>query len=67
MMTNRFIGTALVTAALILTGCGGADVQQTTRVSKGQELTDLQRALDGGAITKAEYDRLRQRIVDRAD
>jgi hypothetical protein len=52
-----------------LAGCGGGDtyvrVQGTTTISKGQELTDLQRALKEGAITKAEYDRLYAKILAR--
>jgi hypothetical protein len=53
-----------------LPGCfgGGADVQQSiTTVSKGKELTDLQRALDEGAINQQEYERLRTKIMRRPD
>ena len=49
-------------------GCGGdtyVKVQGTTTISKGQELADLQRALDEGAIDQRDYDRLRERILDR--
>lgn len=56
-------------AAATLAGCGGSDqyvtVTGTTTVSKGQELTDLQRALQEGAITQGEYDALRERILRR--
>jgi hypothetical protein len=55
--------------ASALYGCGGGDtyvkVQGTTTISKGQELTDLQRALREGAIDKSEYDRLHARILAR--
>jgi len=40
-------------------------VQGTTTISKGQELADLQRALDEGAIDRGDYDLLRKRILDR--
>ena len=40
-------------------------VQGTTTVSKGQELADLQRALDEGAIERRDYELLRKRILDR--
>ena len=40
-------------------------VQGTTTISKGQELADLQRALDEGAIDRRGYDLLRKRILDR--
>ncbi len=62
------IGAALIVAAT-LAGCGGGDqyvtVSGTTTISKGQELTDLQRALQEGAITQSEYDTLRERILRR--
>ena len=55
-------------AAVALAGCGGdtyVKVQGTTTVSKGQELIDLQDALNEGAINKDEYDRLRAIILKR--
>ena len=55
-------------AAVNLAGCGGdtyVKVQGTTTVSKGQELIDLQEALNEGAINKDEYDRLRAIILKR--
>ena len=33
----------------------------------GQELIDLQQALESGAITQEEYDELRKKIMDRLD
>ena len=57
-----------VFASLLLAGCGGdtyVKVQGTTTISKGQELADLQRALDEGAIDRGDYDLLRKRILDR--
>jgi hypothetical protein len=32
---------------------------------KGQELTDLKRALDEGAISKRDYDKVREKILRR--
>jgi uncharacterized lipoprotein len=62
----------IVVAALFcgaLAGCGGGDtyvrVQGTTTISKGQELSDLQRALKEGAITQREYDQLHRKILAR--
>ncbi|MCF8031837.1 MAG: gas vesicle protein GvpG [Desulfarculaceae bacterium] len=49
-----------------LPGCGGADVKtQTTTVSEGQQLIDLQKAYKSGAITKEQYDDQKQKILDR--
>ena len=66
---KKMLGIAAFVFAATLAGCGGGDqyvsVSGTTTISKGQELTDLQRALQAGAITQSEYDNLRQRILRR--
>lgn len=55
-----------VSGVLLLGGCGGTDVvQEVSSVSQGTELTDLKRALDAGAITPDEYERIRKRILAR--
>lgn len=59
---------AMLLVATLVSGCGSSQkvtVQGTTTISKGQELTDLQRALTDGAITQAEYDSLRTKILRR--
>jgi cell division protein FtsX len=59
-----------VTRAALLAGCGGGTdvrVQGTTTISKGQELSDLQRALNDGAITQKDYESLRAKIMKRPD
>jgi len=60
---------AVVAATLLLLAACGSDqqvtVQGTTTISKGQELTDLQQALNEGAINQQEYDSLRKRILAR--
>jgi ABC-type glycerol-3-phosphate transport system substrate-binding protein len=65
----RILAVALL-AALALAGCGSSSkanvtVTGTTTVSRGQELIDLQRALDAGAISKADYDRVREKLLRR--
>lgn len=40
-------------------------VKGTTRITEGQELIDLQRALDVGAINQREYDHVRAKILRR--
>ena len=55
-------------ALLLISACGTdqhVTVQGTTTISKGQELTDLQRALNEGAISQAEFESLRERILRR--
>lgn len=55
------------TAALV--GCGSTrtevTVQEATRITKGQELIDLQKALAQGAVTEREFEELRQIILRR--
>nr|WP_295074720.1 SHOCT domain-containing protein [uncultured Roseateles sp.] len=53
-----------------LAGCASSSrstvtVQDSTKITKGQELVDLQRALDQGAITQGEFEELRQVILRR--
>lgn len=69
MNTNRalVLTTALVFAALAA-GCGGGGATSTTQtevttVSQGQQLMDLKKALDSGAISQQEYDRMREKII----
>lgn len=52
--------------ALAACGGGGADVSSEVRTTTvGQELSDLKRALDSGAINQTEYERQRQIILNR--
>jgi hypothetical protein len=67
-MNLRYAIVAAVLACGPLSGClGGGDtttiVQGTTTISTGKQLEDLQRALDEGAITKSEYDKLRKIVL----
>ncbi len=53
-----------------LSGCGSSSkanvtVRGTTTISTGQELLDLKRALDEGAIGQRDYDKLRAILLDR--
>jgi uncharacterized membrane protein len=49
-------------------GCGGGGAEartELTTVSQGQELLDLKKAYDSGAITKDEYERVRSKILNK--
>jgi len=65
--------TALVSAAFLVVGlsaCGGdtvVKVEQSTQISKGWELKDLQKAYDAGAVTRDEFDRIKQKLLKRAN
>jgi len=67
--------TTVVMIALVLatgvSGCagGGARTETQTEIrttTTGQELTDLKKALDSGAITQQEYEAQRKKILERA-
>jgi hypothetical protein len=47
-----------------LAACGSTDVvAPTMNVSIGQQLIDLKKARDSGAISQAEWDQQKQRII----
>jgi len=69
-MKSKWIVVLALAASAGLAGCGTSSkanvtVTGTTTISKGQELTDLQRALAEGAISKADYDKVREKILRR--
>jgi hypothetical protein len=56
----------LILATASLSACVGRKAVQSTSVSTtttGQELTDLQSALDNGLITQQEFDKKRKAIL----
>ncbi len=60
----------VLAACLGLAGCGSSSkasvtVKGTTTISKGQELVDLKKALDEGAISPRDYEKVRAIILDR--
>lgn len=51
---------------LALSGCGGGSTTiRANAQSCGQELSDLKSAFDQGAVTEAEYRRLREATIRR--
>ena len=59
---------AAFVVASMLVACGSSTdviVKGSTKITKGQELTDLQRALNEGAISQREYEELRTVIMRR--
>ncbi|MDC8773005.1 hypothetical protein [Roseateles albus] len=55
-------------AGSALVGCGSSQtvtVHDSTTITKGRELSDLQLALREGALTESEYERLRLVILRR--
>lgn len=68
---RAFPGAAIalaVIASVTLGGCASdqtVTVRDSTTITKGRELSDLRRALQEGAVTEAEYERLRRVILRR--
>lgn len=70
-MSKRFLTSlglimALGLPALSLSACGSDDertVVKTESTSRGQQLIDLQRAYDNGAISRKEYEREREKVL----
>ena len=71
--TVILIGTVLL--GTFLTGCcgGGTTVQPTpvtvapgSSATVGQQLIELKKAFESGAITEAEYNKLKQDAMDKA-
>lgn len=66
----RILPVLVLAACLSLSGCGSSSkasvtVKGTTTISKGQELVDLKKALDEGAISPRDYEKVRAIILDR--
>lgn len=68
---QRLLGSALACACLLaLAGCVSSStsrvtVQESVKFSKGKELDDLVKAYDAQALTRSEYEELRQVIMKR--
>ena len=66
---NRLTSLAVAMASCIAAaGCASdqtVTVHASTVLTKGLELSDLQRALQEGAINEAEYERLRRVVLRR--
>jgi hypothetical protein len=61
-----------LTLSALLAGCAwsigdkeGADGAKVTQPTKGDELLDLKKAYDQGAITEQQYQDQKQRVLDR--
>lgn len=63
----RAVFVALLAAgALAACGGGGAEARtEVSTVSEGQQLLDLKKAYDSGAMTKDEYERARAKVLNK--
>ena len=68
-MKNKIVPTSVALAALLgLSGCvaaiGNRDAQHLSGGTLGQQLVDLQKAKEAGAITEAEYQTQKARLLE---
>ena len=68
-MKKLIVPTALTLAAMLgFSGCvaaiGNRDAQHSSTGTLGQQLIDLQKAKESGAITEAEYQAQKARLLD---
>lgn len=67
MSTKITCALALVLAMLILGACSSSKTEvlpPTISVSIGQQLIDLKKARDNGALTESEYQAQMRRVID---
>ncbi len=67
MMTNlkQTLAATALAAATLVGGCGGNEVlQPTVSVSVGQQLIDLKKARDSGALNERDYERQKKLLID---
>ncbi len=70
VVRKRTRGLAVASAATLLLGlaaCGGGGAEVRSEISTatvGQQLMDLKKALDTGAMTQQEYEQQRKKILE---
>jgi hypothetical protein len=67
ILTALGLASVLGLSAFTLTACGGDDdnrpVVKAETNTRGQQLLDLQRAYENGAITRREYESQREKVL----
>lgn len=69
MKIFRYCAVLIVFAAGISGCCGGGSTEVkavTTTTTTGQQLIDLKKAYDSGAIDEKQYKKMKEEIVDKA-
>ena len=55
--------TASILACLVLAACGSEPPRPTVSVSVGQQLIDLKKAKDSGALSAREYEQQKEQLI----
>jgi uncharacterized lipoprotein YmbA len=56
-----------VAAITLLAGCSSTEVTRTLDVTVGQQLIDLKKARDNGALSASEYDSQRRKLINNVE
>jgi hypothetical protein len=67
-MKRLCVAVAIALSAVLLSGClalqvGGGDKKEAPKTTLGQQLIDLKAAKDTGAITEAEYETQKAKLL----
>lgn len=64
MVKRSTLWIAALALSALVAACGGEEVHvKTSTATTGQQLTDLQKAYEAGAISKDEYEQERKKIL----
>ena len=68
-MKNAFLSVIITLSLFFFSGCGSLNKAEgqfhyNNTITKGQELLDLKKALDEGAIDQNEYDLMKDKIIN---
>lgn len=66
-MIKSMLATMMVAFCLSVAACGGSKTVVKNEDSCGKQLTDLQNALNTGAMTQSEYDQARSEAIYRCN
>jgi hypothetical protein len=67
VMNRSSMSVWLVSFCMMLAACGSETRVVQTNDTCGKQMTDLQAALDSGAMTRSEYDKARRVAIERCD
>ena len=56
-----------VASIALLAGCSSTEVIRTLDVTVGQQLIDLKKARDNGALSASEYDSQRRKLINNVE